>query len=82
MEMLDSTKKWFIDGTSEEYDFSLPVDNDIILTSKLPFEESSGGLLSKVKAKKRALAIVFSVFVLWMLPCGIRICKRINKGVA
>ena len=82
MEEFNYCSKWYIEGTEEEYDFDLPVNDNLVLVSSLVKEETGiKGLLISIKSDSKLIEIGVSVLALLFAILFIQLCKRLRRGV-
>lgn len=74
---------WYIEGTDEEYDFNLPVNEDIVLVK--PFIKVETGIKDKIKdflsENNKFLEIGVSIGALVFAVLLLQLRKRLKKGV-
>lgn len=74
---------WYVEGTDEEYDFTLPVNEDIVLVK--PFINVETGIKDKIKdflsENNKFLEIGVSIGALVFAVLLLQLRKRLKKGV-
>ena len=83
MDGFSESDSWYIDGTDEEYDFTLPVNTDIVLVKAL--NKESSGIISKIwnllSAKKKLVEVGASIGAMLLALLLLQFRRRLKKGV-
>ena len=77
---LDITENWYIEGTSELYDFDAPVVDKVVLVNISSDRISIIDMLIKDKDAQKIVFVVFSISVLPMLLFMLRFSIELKKG--
>ena len=81
MDKFGESDKWYIDGTSEEYDFDLPVNDPIILVNISNNDPNKEKSLS-IEVDKKLVAIGISIVSMFLVLLFIPLLYRaLRKGV-
>ncbi len=77
---IDETDKWYIDGTAEEYDFDVPVINEVVLVNASRDNISIIDMIKENRDVQKMIFVFCSILLLPMFLLVFKMCTDFRKG--